>query len=88
MLDIEELKEKAIENKLALRKKFVTLNVGDNEYNFRLAGIGGKAIKLEAYIKYDSITEAIETNNMDSVEAQLMKIIEEYEPEEETEDAE
>ena len=86
MLDIEELKEKAINNKPALRKKYVTLNVGENEYDFRLAGIGGKAIKLEAYIKYDSIIEAIETNNMDSVESQLMKIIEEYEPNDETED--
>ena len=83
MLDIEELKEKAIDNKPALRKKYVTLNVGENEYDFRLAGIGGKAIKLEAYIKYDSIIEAIESDNIDSVEAQLMKIIEEYEPEEE-----
>lgn len=86
MLDIEELKEKAIDNKPALRKKYVTLNVGENEYDFRLAGIGGKAIKLEAYIKYDSIIEALETDNTDSVEAQLMKIIEEYEPENESED--
>lgn len=85
MLDIEELKEKAIDNKPALRKKYVTLNVGENEYDFRLAGIGGKAIKLEAYIKYDSIIEALETDNTDSVEAQLMKIIEEYEPENESE---
>lgn len=82
MLNIDELREKAIENKPALRKKFVTLSVGDNEYDFRLAGIGGKAIKLEAYINYDTIIEAIETNNMDSVEAQLMDIIENYEPEE------
>lgn len=86
MLDIEELKEKAIDNKPALRKKYVTLNVGENEYDFRLAGIGGKAIKLETYIKYDSIIEALETDNTDSVEAQLMKIIEEYEPENESED--
>lgn len=85
MLDIEELKEKAIDNKPALRKKYVTLNVGENEYDFRLAGIGGKAIKLDAYIKYDSIIEALETDNTDSVEAQLMKIIEEYEPENESE---
>ena len=43
----EDLKEKALANKPGLRKQYVNIPVGDEEYGFRISGIGAKAIKLE-----------------------------------------
>lgn len=80
----EDLKTKAIENKPGLRKEYVNITVGDEEYGFRMAGIGEKAVKLEAYVKYDNIIEAVENGNDNGLEAIIKKIIEEYEaPEDE-----
>ena len=79
----EDLKNKAIENKPGLRKEYVNLTVGSEEYGFRMAGIGEKAVKLEAYVKYDAIIEAVENGNDDGLEAIVKKIIEDYEPSDE-----
>lgn len=73
----EDLKERAMANKMDLRKKYVNIPIGKEEYGFRLAGIGAKAIKLEKYVKYDEIVEAIENGNEDGLEAMLKEIIEE-----------
>ena len=54
----EDLKEKALANKPGLRRQYVNIPVGDEEYGFRISGIGAKAIKLEKYVKYDEIFEA------------------------------
>lgn len=83
--DVEEFKNKAIENKKGLRKKWLTIPVGDEDQDFRLSGIGAKAIKIEKFVKYDDIMEAIEAGRTDGLEAMLMEIVEEYEPEEEEE---
>ena len=77
----EELKEKAIANKPGLRKQYVNIPVGDEEYGFRISGIGAKAVKLEKYVKYDDIFEAIESGNDNGLEAMVKQIIEDYEEE-------
>lgn len=77
----DDLKEKALANKMGLRKKYVNIPIGDDEYGFRLAGIGAKAVKLEKYVKYDDIMEAIEEGHDEGLEAMIKTIIEEYEPE-------
>ena len=90
MIDnVDDLKNKAMENKMDLRKEYVNIPIGDEEYGFRLAGIGGKAIKLEKYVKYDEIMEAVEAGNTNGLEAMVKTIIEEFEPsaEESDEDA-
>ncbi len=81
----EDLKEKAMANKMDLRKEYVNIPIGDEEYGFRLAGIGGKAIKLEKYVKYDEIMEAVESGNDSGLEAMVKTIIEEFEPSDEEE---
>ena len=77
----EELKEKAIANKPGLRKQYVNVTVGDEEYGFRISGIGEKAVKLEKYVKYDEIFEALDNG----LEAIVKQIIEDYEEEVEEE---
>lgn len=82
----EDLKEKAMANKPGLRRKYVNIPIGDEEYGFRLAGIGAKAVKLEAYIKYEDIIDAIEHGNEDGLEAMIKKIIEDYDEESESDE--
>lgn len=81
----EDLKEKALANKPGLRRQYVNIPVGDEEYGFRISGIGAKAIKLEKYVKYDEIFEALEAGNEDGLEAMVKQIIEDYEEENEEE---
>ena len=57
-----------------------TIIIGDEEQSFKIAGIGQKAVKLEKYIKYDDIMEAVESGHEDGLEAIIKKIIEDYEP--------
>ena len=82
----EELKEKALENKDGLKKQFVNIPVGDEEYGFRISGIGAKSVKLEKFIKYDEIFEAIEAGNDNGLESIIKQIIEDYEEEDEEEE--
>jgi hypothetical protein len=82
----EDLKNKALDNKAGLRKEFVNIIIGDEEQGFRIAGIGQKAVKIEKYIKYDDIMEAIESGREDGLEAMIKKIIEDYEPPEDEEE--
>lgn len=83
----DDLKEKAMANKMGLRRKYVNIPIGDEEYGFRLAGIGAKAVKLEKYVKYDAIMEAVENGNDNGLEAMVKTIIEEYEEETSDDDA-
>ena len=86
MIDnVEALKEKAMENKDGLKKQYVNIQVGDEEYGFRISGIGAKSVKLEKFIKYDEIFEAIEAGNDNGLEAIIKQIIEDYEEEEDEE---
>ena len=81
----EDLKEKALANKPGLRRQYVNIPIGDEEYGFRISGIGAKAIKLEKYVKYDEIFEALEAGNENGLEAMVKQIIEDYEEENEEE---
>ena len=74
----EDLKEKALANKPGLRRQYVNIPVGDEEYGFRISGIGAKAIKLEIF-------EALEAGNENGLEAMVKQIIEDYEEENEEE---
>ncbi|MDR2873862.1 MAG: hypothetical protein LBV42_03875 [Methanobrevibacter sp.] len=74
---VEKLKNKALEYKDDLKREEIPLKIGESIHNFRLAGIGGKAIKLEKYVKYDEIVEAI-GNGKDSLEKDLKSIIDKF----------
>lgn len=82
----DDLKEKAMANKMGLRKKFVKIPIGTEEYDFRISGIGAKAVKLEKYVKYDEIIEAVTNGNDEGLESLIKVIIEEYEPETDEDD--
>ena len=84
MIDnVDDLKEKAMEFKAGLKKQYVNIPIGDEEYGFRISGIGGKSVKLEKFVKYDEIYEAIEAGNDNGLEAMIKQIIEDYEEDEE-----
>ena len=72
----EDLKEKALENKAGLKKQYVNIPIGDEEYGFRISGIGAKSVKLEKYVKYDEIFEALEAGNDTGLESIIKQIIE------------
>ncbi len=78
----EDLKEKALEFKTELKKQQIELPIGDEDYAFRVSGIGAKSVKIEKYIKYEDIFEAIESGNENGLEAIIKKFIEDYEDEE------
>ena len=57
----------------------------NKEYGFRISGIGAKSVKLEKFVKYDDIMEAVESGNDFGLEAMIKQIIEDYEEEDEEE---
>lgn len=77
----EDLKNKALEYKPNLKREKLVIPVGSEDYEFRISGIGEKSIKIEKYIKYDAIIDAINAGNEDGLEALLLKLVDEYEPE-------
>ena len=81
----EDLAKKAQDNKVGLKKQFVNIPIGDEEYGFRISGIGAKSVKLEKFVKYDDIMEAIESGNDYGLEAMIKQIIEDYEEDEDEE---
>ena len=82
----DDLREKALEFKTGLKKQFVNIPIGDEEYGFRISGIGAKSVKLEKYVKYDEIFEAIDAGNDTGLESLIKQIIEDYEEDEEEEE--
>ena len=79
----DDLRDKANEFKTGLKKQYVNIPIGDEEYGFRISGIGAKSVKLETYVKYEDIFEAIEAGNDNGLEALIKQVIEDYEEEEE-----
>ena len=79
----DDLRDKANEFKTGLKRQFINIPIGDEEYGFKIAGIGAKSVKLEKYVKFDEIAEAIESGNNNGLEALIKKIIEDYEEDEE-----
>ena len=81
----DDLRDKANEFKEKKKKQFVNIPIGDEEYGFKISGIGQKSVKLEKYVKFDDIFEAIESGNDNGLEAIIKQIIEDYEEEDEEE---
>lgn len=81
----DDLRDKANEFKTGLKKRFINIPIGDEEYGFRISGIGQKSVKLEKYVKFDEIFEAIELGNDNGLEAIIKQLIEDYEEEEDEE---
>ena len=81
----DDLRDKANEFKIGLKKQYVTLPIGDGKYDFKISGIGAKSVKLEKFVKFDDIFEAIESGNDNGLEAMIKQIIEDYEEDEEEE---
>lgn len=81
MIDnFEELKSKAVDHKQEIKREGVNLLIGDTEENFRISGIGEKAVKIEKFVKYEDMIEAAELGRDDSLEVAIKKVIEEFEP--------
>jgi hypothetical protein len=78
---IEDLKNKALEHKNDLKRSGITIDIGGEEQQFRLSGIGEKAIKIEKFIKYEDIVEVSELGNPEALENIIRETIENYEPE-------
>ena len=84
MIDnFEDLKNKAVEYKQDIKREGLTLLIGDDEETFRISGIGEKAVKIEKFVKYEEMIEAIEQGRDDSLAIAIKKVIEDYEPSEE-----
>lgn len=81
----DDLRDKANEFKTGLKKQFITVPIGDEEYDFKISGIGQKSVKLEKYVKFDEIFEAIESGNNNGLEVIIKQLIEDYEEDEEEE---
>ncbi|KZX16320.1 hypothetical protein MBCUT_09330 [Methanobrevibacter cuticularis] len=86
MIDnFEELKNKAVENKQGIKKEGLNIIIGDTEEQFRISGIGEKAVKIEKFVKYEDMIEALEQGREESLELMIKKVIEEFEPSDEEE---
>ncbi|RBQ22655.1 hypothetical protein ALNOE001_16740 [Candidatus Methanobinarius endosymbioticus] len=84
MIDnFEELKTKAVEHKQEIKREGLNITIGDAEENFRISGIGEKAVKIEKFVKYEDMIEAAENGRDDSLEVSLKKVIDEFEPSDE-----
>lgn len=83
MIDnVEELKEKALDNKPEIKSQKINLTIGETSYPFIISGIGNKAIKIEKYINYEDIIEAVSQGNNTGLEYILKTLIENFEKEE------
>ena len=86
MIDnVEELKNKAVDYKQEIKREGLSIIIGDSEENFRISGIGEKAVKIEKFIKYADMIEALELGRDDSIEIAIKKVIEDFEPSEDKE---
>lgn len=76
MLDSSmELRERAFANKQALRRMSIEAYVGTKNYEFRIAGIGGRAIKVEIYVGYEDIATELNNGNDITLEFILKEIL-------------
>ena len=86
MIDnVEELKNKAVDYKQEIKREGLSIIIGDSEETFRISGIGEKAVKIEKFIKYEDMIEALELGRDDSLEIAIKKVIEDFEPSEDKE---
>ncbi|ADC47271.1 hypothetical protein mru_1421 [Methanobrevibacter ruminantium M1] len=74
----DDFKKKALDNKDELKREYINIPIGEDEQSFRISGIGEKAIKIEKYVKYDDMVDAVESGKEEGLEAVIMKFVEEY----------
>ena len=73
--DYNELRERALANKINLKNHYINVFVGKKEYGFKIAGIGYKSIKIELYVGYDEIVKELSSGNDISLEFILLEIM-------------
>ena len=73
--DPSELKLRANANKESLRRMSVEAFVGTKKYDFRIAGVGGRAIKLEIYVGYVDIANELNEGNKINLEFIISEIL-------------
>lgn len=56
--EVRELRNVSKHNKIQAKKRKVRVIVDDVEYEFRIRGIGNKAVKLELYVHYEDIIKS------------------------------
>lgn len=74
-----ELKLRAKANKAALKRMTIESFVGTKKYEFKISGIGERAIKLEIYIAYEDISKELNAGNEINLEFILKEILVENE---------
>ena len=80
MIDnIDDLKKKSLKYKQELKREQIKVPVGDTAYDFRISGIGEKSFKIEKYVKYDDIIEAIEAGNDNGLESIILELVDNFE---------
>ena len=77
--NVDDFKKKAMDNKANLKFKTISIPIGDGEQDFRITGIGEKAIKIEKYVKYEDMMDAIMDGKDEGLEAIIMEYIEDFE---------
>lgn len=83
--NVDELREKAMENKPELKRERIKIPIGDDEYEFNIAGVGEKSIILRKFVKYEDIMDAIEAGNDTGLEKIVLDFIDEFETKEDEE---
>ena len=76
--NIDDFKKKAMDNKANLKFKNISIPIGDGEQEFRITGIGEKAIKIEKYVKYEDMMDAVMDGKEEGLEAIIMEFIEDF----------
>ncbi|MGN1363478.1 MAG: hypothetical protein ACI4VU_07235 [Methanobrevibacter sp.] len=83
--NVDELREKAMDNKPELKRERIKIPIGDDEYEFNIAGVGEKSIILRKFVKYEDIMDAIEAGNDTGLEKIVLDFIDEFETKEDEE---
>ena len=70
-----ELRDKALANKVKLKNEFLDILIGGKFYEFRIAGIGFKSVKIEMYMYYDEIIKGLSSSNNKRLEFTFVELI-------------
>lgn len=69
-----ELKLRAMSNKNGIKTYPISVKIGNNQYSFRIGGVGGKSVKVILFISYEDIAKNSEEDNF-SLEFILRELI-------------
>ena len=71
----EQLRESALANKSTLKRQYIDAFIGENDYEFKISGIGNKSVKVELYIGYDEIADELSMGNDVTLEFILYELL-------------